>query len=128
MARAPRTGKPRPREARASPISPMERRSQRVEAGPQEGGDALTLPGALTEHLRPGESAPHSTAELPKGLQPAPSGPRERLQRLHVVGCARPEPRALGDTAQDLALPRGQAEARRTQDSKDTPAASPELC
>ena len=39
------------------------------------------------------------------------------------------ESRVLGDTAQDLALPLGYAEARRTQDSKDTPAAGgPELC
>ena len=33
------------------------------------------------------------------------------------------EPRALGDTAQDPAIPPGQAEARRAQDSKDAPAA-----
>ena len=36
---------------------------------------------------------------------------------------AGPEPRALGDTAQDAELPLGQAEARKTQDSKDAPAA-----
>ena len=32
------------------------------------------------------------------------------------------EPKAPEDTAQDQALPLGQAEARRTQDSMDTPA------
>ena len=34
-----------------------------------------------------------------------------------------PEPRASRDTAQDPVLHVGQPEARRTQDSKDTPAA-----
>ena len=34
-----------------------------------------------------------------------------------------PEPTALGDTVQDLALLLGQVEAGRTQDSEDTPAA-----
>ena len=33
-----------------------------------------------------------------------------------------PEPKAPRDTAQDTVLPLGQAEARRTQDSEDTPA------
>ena len=52
---------------------------------------------------------------------------------LHLEGAAPPgsvipvaqarEPRVLGDTAQDLALPLGQPEARRAQGSKDTPAA-----
>ena len=35
-----------------------------------------------------------------------------------------PEPRLPEDTAQDPALPAGQAEAGRAQDSKDTPAAT----
>ena len=39
------------------------------------------------------------------------------------------EPRVRRDTAQDLAVPPGQEEAGRTQDSKDTPAAGgPDLC
>ena len=37
-----------------------------------------------------------------------------------------PEPKVLGDTAQDLVLPPGQVEVGRTQDSKDTPAPVPQ--
>ena len=40
---------------------------QGVRAGPQEGRDALRLPGTLTDTCDPGESA-----ELPKGMQHAP--------------------------------------------------------
>ena len=49
--------------------SQMERRSQGIRAGSQEGEDALRLPGTLTEHLHPRESMPHPMAELPIGLQ-----------------------------------------------------------
>ena len=59
--------------------SRKERHWQGARAGPQEGGDALRLPGALTEDLRPRESTPHSTAEVPKGLQRPPGRAQEQL-------------------------------------------------
>ena len=49
---------------------------------------------------------------------------------LPVEGAAQAlEPRAQGDTAQDLAFPPRQAEAKRAQNSKDVPATGPlKLC
>ena len=59
-------------------------------------------------------------AELPKGLE---QGPGSSLGR---VG---PGAQGAGDTAQDLVLPLGQAEAGRPQGSQDAPATGhPELC
>ena len=59
-ASVPRTGKLRPGEAGAAPTFPGGKASQGVRAGPQEGGDALRLPGTLIEHMCLGESAPSS--------------------------------------------------------------------
>ena len=65
----------------------MERRSQGVGAESQGGGDALRLPGALTEYLRHGERAPHPAAELPKGLQPAPGKSGSNSRGWSSRGC-----------------------------------------
>ena len=89
--------------------------------------------------------APHTLLpELPKELEHVPGRapgaalagapaelcaeggvwPGGRFQR-----CRPPEPSVLGDTAHDPALHPGQAEAERTQGSKDAPASGrPELC
>ena len=40
-----------------------------------------------------------------------------------IPGAQAPDPKVPGDTAQDPVLPLGQADARRTQDSKDAPVA-----
>ena len=66
-----------------------------MEKDPRRGRDTLRLPGALTEDLCPGESTPHTTAELPKGIQCAPYGApgaaRRRLGRwLLAEGAAGP--------------------------------------
>ena len=53
---------PVPEKQELHQSSRAERRSQGVRAGPQEGGDALGLPGTLTDTCAPGECA-----ELPKG-------------------------------------------------------------
>ena len=103
-----------------------------LEQDPLRERDALSLPGALTEFLTLGRV--HHTAELPKGLQRMPiwdrsgSGGDSVLRELHRPRSGIPakqaqEPRGTRDTAQDLALPPGQAEAGRTQDRKDAPAA-----
>ena len=84
----------------------------------------------------------HNTppAEYSKGLEPEPCGASGEGQAaaLRRRGCAAPraipvakapEPRAPGDTDQDPALPGGQTEAGRAQDSKDAPATGRlELC
>ena len=67
-------------------------------------------------------------------------GPRQQLRwRLSAEGAARPgstipaaqtlDARAPGDSAQDPALPSGQVEAGRAQDSEDAPVSRhPKLC
>ena len=125
-ASAPRTGRPSPGEAGASPIFPG-RKALSGELGqdPRRGSGACRLPGALTEEVQ---------AELPKGRECAPRGPGSSSGRgsprrgLRCPGSAipvakAPEPRAPGGTAQHPALPPGQAEVGRAQDSEDTPAA-----
>ena len=65
-----------------------ERGLQGVRAGPQEGGDALGLPGTLTDTCAPGECA-----ELPKGCS-AHGGTQSSSEglgrRLRGGGCAAP--------------------------------------
>ena len=63
----------------------------------------------------------HWTREQLGGGSGCGSAGRELLGP--VPAAQSPEPKALGDTAQGPALPPGQAEAGRAQDSKDTPAA-----
>ena len=59
----------------------------------------------------------------------APCGGGLRNPGNAIPGVQALEPKALGNTAQDLVLPPGQVEAGRTQGSKDTPATGiPELC
>ena len=67
-ASVPRTGKTRLEKQELQHSSRTERRSQEVGAGSQEGGDALILPGTLTDTWPQGEHAPHPVAELSKGL------------------------------------------------------------
>ena len=116
--------------------SRMERGRRELEQDPRRGGDALRLPATLTELLRPGERAPHPAAELPNGLQRAQGWTQEQHRGSSVGGSLRRGLRSgerdsnstgsgaqgTGDTAQDLALPLGQAEAGRAQDSKNAPA------
>ena len=101
-----------------------------LEQDPRRGGDALRLPGTLTEHLRPRESAPHPAAELAKGLQHGARPDPEQLGGGLGRGSMQRELRSwegdsnstsLGakgtrDTAQDPTLLQGQAEDRRAQD------------
>ena len=56
-----------------------------LEQDPRRAGDALRLPGTLTEHQRPRESVPHIAAELPKELQRASVGARESLEAAQAV-------------------------------------------
>ena len=131
--------------------SRVERRLQGVRAGPQEGGDALRLPGTLTEQLRHGESAPSSlkgcsahalTRELLGGARAAAPqrglrGPGSSSGAAWAVAPAekaaqpgaRFQQRRPGSTGRrghcpGPTLPLRQAEARRAQDSKDAPAPS----
>ena len=55
---------PVPEKQELHESSQTESHWQGVRAGPQEGGDALRLPGTLTDTGAPGECP-----ELPKGLQ-----------------------------------------------------------
>ena len=68
-ASVPRKGEPRPGEAEASPIflGRGGRRPQGVRAGPQKGGDALRLPGTLTELLRRTQESPQSSLRVEGG-------------------------------------------------------------
>ena len=108
-----------------------ERRLQGARAGSQKGYRCPQAPrGTKRATALWGRSLHTLLAELPKGLDAAPSGAPGAAQ---VVATVRPrecdssgaDPRAqgTGDTAQDPALPPGQAEARRAQESKDTSAA-----
>ena len=108
----------------------MDRRSQGVGAGPQEGGDALRLLGARTEPLPLGR-APHPTAELPKRLQCAPQpgssseGPGRRLcrggctARSVIPAKQAREPRVPG-TQPRIPPPPVIGGGGRAQDSEDT--------
>ena len=108
-----------------------ERHSQRVGAGSQ-GGDALRLPGTLTEELRLGRVCDIPRLSSQRAAVHPGWAPGAAQRRLHGRGLCPPEitipavqalePRAPGDPAQDPALPSGQAEAGRAQDSKDAPA------
>ena len=101
---------------------------------PRRGSGAPRFPGALTEEVRP--RGKWSTHRRPKDLEPAPSRARGAAQVAapRRGGCGgpgspipaaqAPEPRATGDTAQGPVLPLGKAEAGRTHDSEDAPAAS----
>ena len=103
-------------------------------------GGASSLPESPTEVMRRGgEGAAHPGPSWVKGWS-APRGPGGKLRRrLRAEGAAScylgepwpesmipaaqvPDLRVLGDTAHDLALPAGQAEVGRAQDSKDPPA------
>ena len=72
---APRTGKPRPREAGALPTFPEGKAlagSSRQD--PRRGRDGLRFPGALTEELRPrGEGITHHRPSSLKGWSDCPS-------------------------------------------------------
>ena len=61
-ASVPRTGEPRPGEAGAAPTFPGGKGPAGSWSRTQKGGDALGLPGTLTDTCAPGECA-----ELPKG-------------------------------------------------------------
>ena len=109
-----------------------ERRLQGARAGSQKGYRCPQAPrGTKRATALWGRSLHTLLAELPKGLDAAPSGAPGAAQ---VVATVRPrecdssgaDPRAqgTGDTAQDPALPPGQVEAGRTQGSKDAPAAT----
>ena len=113
--------------------SRTERGSQGVRARPQEGGDALRLPGTLTDTCAPGECA-----ELPKGCS-AHGGTRRDPEQLGGARAAAPRRGLRGGSANPTAqapehwapghspgsgLPPEQAEAGRAQDSKDSPARS----
>ena len=102
-----------------------------MEQNPRRGGDAIRLPGTLTEQLHLGESPPTLGLSSLKGCSLHLAGPlkssgaalAEALHRQNcVTGNASPGAQGLGDTAQDPVLPLGQAEAGRAQDSKDLPA------
>ena len=91
---------------------------------PRRGSGASRFPGSLTEEGRLGRAQKRAGAR-PAG---APRGEGHAARERNPSGTG-PNPRAPGDTAQDPVLPLGQAEARRTQDSEDAPAAGrPELC
>ena len=68
-ASVPRTGEPRPGEAGAAPTFPGGKGLAGRWSRTQEGGDALGLPGTVTDTCAPGECA-----ELPKGCS-AHGGP-----------------------------------------------------
>ena len=102
--------------------SRRERCCQGVGVGPQEGRDALRLPGALTEHLRPRESVPHPPAELSTGLQRAPLGPG-RAGRGSGEGSTEEAARPASPGHRIRRSSPGQAEAGRAQESEDAPAA-----
>ena len=96
------------------------------------GRGCLRLPGALTEEVRPGGEGATHRRQLPKGLQRARGAPGAApAVAPRGGGCAAPgaipaaqaRGRCAGDTAQDPALPPGQAEAGRTQGGEDAPAA-----
>ena len=98
---------PGPEKQKLHQSSRTERHSQGVGAGSQEGGDALRLPGTLTEDLRTGESCHTPGPSSLKGCS-APSGASWR-RKLRCPGCVipaaqAPEPRVPRDTAQDPAL------------------------
>ena len=108
-----------------------ERHSQGARAGSQKGYGCPQAPRGMKRATELwGRSLHTLRAELPKGLDTAPSRAPGAAQ---VAATARPRecdssgtgPRAqgTGDTAQDPALPPGQVEAGRTQGSKDAPAA-----
>ena len=131
----PRTGDPRPREAGASPIFLGGKASQGVGAGPQKSGDALRLPETLTEQLCPGESALSSL----KGCSVAPLDPGAAQRgsdgssaERWLCGGAQIQQRRPGSTGHQGHSPGsdlhpGQAEARKAQDSKDTPAQAKQI-
>ena len=116
----------------------MERCSQGPPAGSQEGQWSPQVPGVTNRGSAPRGRARHTPlAQLPKGLQRAQrglgsssgggSGGGSERRGLRGPGSTipaaqTPEPRTPGNTAQDPALPLGQAEAGRTQDSEDAPA------
>ena len=66
-ASVPRIGEPDLEKQEFHHSSQTGRCSQGVRAGSQEGGDALRLPGTLTEHFGPRESAPHQPPSSLKG-------------------------------------------------------------
>ena len=111
----------------------VERHSQGVRAGPQEGQGCPQAPWDTNRHLRPGESAPSSL----KGCSGHTAGTRSSSEglsrRLRGEGAARPgartqqrRPEGTGrrEHSPGSGLPAGQGEARRAQDSKYAPAPS----
>ena len=113
-----------------------------MEQDPRRSGDALGLPGTLTEDLRPWDSAPHPAAELPKGLQRTgwTGSSSERLrQMLRGGGCSRerdfnsagPGAQGARDTAQakDPASPRDRHRPGGHRTARTLlPRGGPELC
>ena len=90
-ASVPRTGEPRLEKQELHQPSWTERRLQGGGAGPRRAGMPSGA-GGTNRHLRPGESAPHPAARLPKGLQRAWLDPgaarREQLGGASGVGSA----------------------------------------
>ena len=114
--------------------SQAERGPQGVRAGPQEGGDALGLPGTLTDTCAPGD-APSSLRAA--ACTAGPGGTRSSSEGLgggSAEGAAgrERESNSAGSRAQGarhspgFRLP-GQAEAGRAQDSEDAPAPAEQI-
>ena len=151
MASASRTGKSSPREAETLPIFPTERCSQGTRAGSRRGSGAPRFPGSLGESAphtrgdlhkgleRAPSRAPGEAQAVAQAADPAAAPPGRGCRALRAVqaaappigGCVprsvipaaqAPEPKALGEIAQDPAHLLGQAEAGRAQDSEDAPA------
>ena len=117
--------------------SQSESRSQGARAGSQKGQGCPHAPRGTKRGTAPwGEGATHCRQSYLKGCSPCLEGPGSSSPGCSGSDCTRRglhgcrstfaavqalEPRALGDTAQHSVLPWGQAEARRTQDSKDAP-------
>ena len=118
--------------------SRSERHSQGARAGSQEGQGCPHAPRGTKRGTVPwGEGATHCGRSYLKGCSAGLGGPGSSSPGCSGRDCTRRglharrstfaavqalEPRALGDTAQHPVLPWRQAEARRTQDSKDAPA------
>ena len=134
MANASRTGKPSPGVAESTNLPQWKGVPREHQQDPRRGRDDLRLPGALTEEVCWGEQTTHHGLRSLKDYSTCPVGRGAVLVAAQVAAVRTvprstipvvqaPEPRAPGDTAQNLALPLGQEEAGRTQGSKDTPAA-----
>ena len=135
-ASVPKTGEPGLEKQEFHHSSRTGRRSQGVRTGPQEGRDALRLPGTNST-CTPGR-APHTQKWLRQRLrEEGAARPLEQLgsgssrgsvqkglRRERESDSAGPGSTGRRGSSPGSSLPWGQAEARRAQDSKDTPAPS----